>query len=174
MVFHRDLFTRIGFDPGITRGEDVDYLINARLAGHCFWLDKELCVTHMPPEAYDTHPYAKLAQDVYRFIYEREKLEVIGLDPAQFDPYPGHFLRDDMATCALAALETLAEPEAVARFGPPREIVADAARGAQKTAPRYLEFAAAWPDLVETIGQDTKIRQRLKARFDRAGEKNEP
>ena len=31
MVFHRDLFTQIGFDPAITRGEDIDYLINARI-----------------------------------------------------------------------------------------------------------------------------------------------
>jgi len=56
MIFHRDLFTQVGFDPGITRGEDIDYLINARLAGHRFWLDKELLITHRPPEAYGALP----------------------------------------------------------------------------------------------------------------------
>ncbi|MCK4315739.1 MAG: glycosyltransferase, partial [Anaerolineae bacterium] len=99
MVFHRDLFTRVGFDPGITRGEDIDYLINARLMGFKFWFDKQLVITHMPPDAPDSahsaHTWSKLHQDVLRFVYEREKLRLAGADPAQFDPYPGRFLRDD-------------------------------------------------------------------------------
>lgn len=33
MVFHRQLWERVSFDPWITRGEDIDYLINARLPG---------------------------------------------------------------------------------------------------------------------------------------------
>lgn len=119
MVFHRDLFIRVGFDPGITRGEDIDYLINARLAGHRFWLDKELLITHLPPEAYGALPYAKLVQDVYRFVYKREKLRLAGTDPAQFDPYPGRFLRDDVEEQALAALQAAVTPEAAVRFGPP-------------------------------------------------------
>jgi hypothetical protein len=168
MVFHRDLFTRVGFDPGITRGEDIDYLINARLAGYRFWLDKELLITHLPPETCDTHPYARLTQDVYRFIYEWVKLQLAGADPAQFDPYPGRFLRDDVATQALAALEALATPEAVSCFGSPQEIVAAAKQSADENFCRYLELAAWWPDLMESIEQDTELRERLLVRFDQA------
>ena len=167
MLFHRDLFTCVGFDPSITRGEDIDYLINARLVGHRFWLDKKLFITHLPPGTHNTPPYAKLAQDVCRFVYEREKLQLTGADPAQFDPYPGRFLRDDVAPQALAALEALATPEAVNRFGSPKEIVAIAERGAREAALSYLEFAARWPGLMEAIGQDAELRERLLARFDR-------
>ena len=166
MVFHRDLFTRVGFDPGITRGEDIDYLINAHLAGHRFWLDKELVITHLPPEAYITPPYAKLTQDVYRFVYEGEKLRLAGTDPALFDPYPGRFLRDDVEEQALAALQAKATPEATARFGSPETITAQARHHAVESAPRYFEFARAWPRLMETVGQDAELRERLLAHFD--------
>jgi len=49
-------------------------MLNARLAGFCFWLDKGLCITHLPPEHYTTLPYLKLAGDVRHFVYQREKL----------------------------------------------------------------------------------------------------
>ena len=166
MIFHRDLFTRVGFDPGITRGEDIDYLINARLGGHRFWLDKELLITHRPPEAYAALPYATLAQDVYRFVYEREKLRLASMDPAQFDPYPGRFLCKDLETHALAALQAQATPEAMARFGSPQQVVATAARRAREASPRYLEFAARWPNLMEAVGQDAELRERILARFE--------
>jgi hypothetical protein len=169
MVFHRDLFTHVGFDPGITRGEDIDYLINARLMGFKFWFDKQLVITHMPPDAPDgahsAHTWSKLHQDVLRFVYEREKLRLAGADPAQFDPYPGRFLRDDVEEQALAALQAEATPEAIARFGSPETIVAQARDHALESAPRYFEFAARWPHLVEAIGQDTALRHRLLARF---------
>ncbi len=167
MIFHRDLFTRVGFDPGITRGEDIDYLINARLAGRRFWLDKELLITHRPPEAYGALPYAKLAQDVYRFVYEREKLRLAGMDPAQFDPYPGRFLCNDLEAHALAALQAQATPEAMARFGSPQQVVATAARRAREASPRYPEFAARWPNLMETVGQDAELREQILARFEK-------
>jgi len=166
MVFHRDLFTRVGFDPGITRGEDIDYLINARLAGYRFWLDKELVITHLPPEAYGALPYAKLMQDVYRFIYEREKLRLASTDPALFDPYPGCFLRDDVEEQALAALQAQATPEAIALFGSPRQIVAAAKRHAREAAPRYFEFASRWSHLMEAVGQDAELHEHLLAGFE--------
>ena len=70
MLFGRKLFRRVGFDPGITRGEDFDYVLNARLAGYKFWLDKCLRISHLPPKQHDTPPYVKLAEDIRRFLYE--------------------------------------------------------------------------------------------------------
>ena len=172
-VFHRDLFTRVGFDPGITRGEDIDQLINARLAGFKFWLDKQLVITHLPPDAPDSvhsaPSFSKLHQDVLRFVYEREKLRLAGVDSALFDPYPGRFLRDDVAEQAVEALEAQATPEATARFGSPEAIVAQARHHAEEAAPRYLQFAQEWPRLMEAVGQDAELRDRLLARFEAGG-----
>jgi hypothetical protein len=165
MVFDRDLFTGVGFDPGITRGEDIDYLINARLAGLCFWLDKELVITHLPLGAYGALPYAKLAQDVYRFLYEREKLRLAGMDPAQFDPYPGRFLREDVEEQALAALQQMATPAEVARAGSPEGILAQAQRHAQEAPPRYFAFAETWPRLMEALGGDRDLRDQWQAKL---------
>jgi GT2 family glycosyltransferase len=171
-VFHRDLFTRVGFDPGITRGEDIDHLINAHLLGFKFWLDKQLVITHLPPDAPDSShsapTFSKLHQDVLRFVYEREKLRLAGVAPALFDPYPGRFLRDDVEEQALGALRAQATPEATARFGPPETIVAQARRHAIESAPRYLEFAQAWPRLIEAVGRDAELRERLLVRFDQS------
>ena len=49
MVFHPDLFCNVCFDPGITRGEDIDYLINAHMQGIQWWFDPELTILHVPP-----------------------------------------------------------------------------------------------------------------------------
>jgi hypothetical protein len=94
MVIHRRLFEKVSFDPYITRGEDIDYLINARLGGYHFFFDKELAIVHLPPPA-SSH----LQEDIIRFIYEKEKLVMakrqLGLEtvlPASLDPYPGAFL----------------------------------------------------------------------------------
>ena len=158
MVFHRDLFTQVPFDPGITRGEDIDYVINARLMGFDFWLDKELTITHLPPEAYGALPYTKLLQDVYRFIYEREKLhlatkrsDVKPLFIEALDPYPGRFLRDDVEEQALKALQSKATPQAVALYGSPEAVIEAAKQRAAQMAPRYFAFARMWPRLMRAI-----------------------
>ncbi len=163
MVFHRDLCTRVGFDPGITRGEDIDYVINARLQGYDFWFDRELVVTHLPPAGHQTSPYAKLVQDVTRFVYEREKLRLAGQTPAQFDPYPGRFLRDNLEAQALAALQAAATPEDTSRYGSPEAILAQARRHAREVTPRYAEFRDRWPRLMAAVGQDAVLRERLLA-----------
>ena len=169
MVFHRRLFTCVGFDPGITRGEDLDYVLNARLAGFTFWLDKALRIIHLPPHHYDTLPYLKMAEDVRRFIYEREKLRLAarrGLPTpslAELAPYPGRFLDDDLSEQARAALEALVTPELIAAHGSPEEIVAQAQDRARRLAPAYFRFAETWPRLMSAAAGDSLLRQRLSA-----------
>jgi hypothetical protein len=104
MVIHRNLFTVVPFDPDITRGEDIDFLINAKMFGFPFFLDNQLSIKHLPPPK--THPvWRSLREDLYRFIYERAKInnqkEVKGMTrvyPDEFDPYPGCFLKPDLKT----------------------------------------------------------------------------
>ncbi len=44
MVIHRDLFTVVPFDPEVTRGEDIDFLINAKMFGFKLLSDEYLAL----------------------------------------------------------------------------------------------------------------------------------
>lgn len=69
MALHARAFTRVAFDPFITRGEDLDYLFNMRMFGYDVWFDNEWTVRHLPPESEKRSP--RFMQDVYRWYYER-------------------------------------------------------------------------------------------------------
>jgi len=168
MVFHRELFTSVCFDPGITRGEDIDYLINARLQGIRWWFDPDLTILHLPPRHYETPPYQRTREDVLRFIYEREKLRLHGeVKPAWLEPYPGALLGHDLAQHAAAALEMEATPELVERLGGPQSIVEAAQEHARRNAPRYPDFVKTWQDLMKRLEQDSALRQASAAVFPR-------
>jgi glycosyltransferase involved in cell wall biosynthesis len=120
MVVHRNLFTVVPFDPNVPRGEDIDFLINARMFGFHFFLDNQLSIKHLPPSK--THPtWMQLREDIHRFIYERAKIEnqkerdrMTRVYPEDFDSYPGCFLKSDLEekiekSCKLLSEEYLAE-----------------------------------------------------------------
>ena len=115
MVIHRELFTVVPFDPDVPRGEDIDYLINARMFGFSFFLDNKLSIRHLPPPK--SHPmWVQLREDIYRFIYERAKLEgqveregMVRVAPEDLDPYPGRFLRSDLEEKIEGACQLLSE-----------------------------------------------------------------
>jgi len=159
MIFHRDLFTQISFDPGITRGEDIDYLITAHIGGYKFWFDKTLAITHLPPMSHKTSPYAKLREDVIRFIYEREKLRHAEVDPRLFDPYPGRFLDTNLESHAFNALKDTATPEDIARFGSPQEVLTHAGEHSQKYIPRFFNFIETWPRLMREFEDDKLLQE---------------
>ncbi len=162
MVFHRDLFTRVPFDPGITRGEDIDYLINARLDGISWWFDPNLTILHLPPHHYDTPPYQRMREDVFRFIYEREKLRLHGFrQPDWLEPYPGALLGDQLKEQALSALEAEATVDLVTRFGDGQTIVKQAEDHASHNAPLYTGFAQSWRQVMAQIEADEKLRRDL-------------
>ncbi len=102
MVICKEIFAKIPFDPGITRGEDIDYLMNARMFGYDFYLDNQLSIKHDPPPK--PHPeWRKLREDTSRFVFSRRKLQLqkpttgmMKITPEMFDPYPGNFLKDDL------------------------------------------------------------------------------
>ena len=102
MIIHRNLFTVVPFDPKISRGEDIDFLINAKMFEFSLFLDNQLSIKHLPP--LNAHPvWAQLREDIYRFIYERAKIEkqkdikgMIRVCPDDFDPYPGCFLKKNL------------------------------------------------------------------------------
>jgi hypothetical protein len=115
MVVHRDVFTRIPFDPKVTRGEDIDFLINMRMFGYKFFLDNTLSIKHLPPPK--PHPiWKQLREDIYRFARERAKLRdqepvenMVRVHAEELDPYPGAFLKDDLEEKIERACKVLAE-----------------------------------------------------------------
>ena len=162
MLFHREIFTKICFDPGITRGEDIDYLINARLRGIRWWFDANLTILHVPPHHYDTPAYQRTREDVFRFIYEREKLRLHGQTrPAWLEPYPSALLGDGMSAHALAALSAQVTPELAERFGNPEAIVEQARDHALRNAGHYFDYQSNWQKLMDRIEQDEHLRNEL-------------
>lgn len=178
MIFSRPLFETVSFDPWITRGEDIDYLINSRLHGRHWFLHKELFIVHLPPGSsgrgsHSAPSYSKLQQDVVRFIYERAKLAeaanwpgITPLKAEDLDPYPGAFLREGLEADALEALIELRPADSdIGLFLPPEEIVANAVRHAQESASKYFALAEQWPRLMKALGQDTMLHRYLTARL---------
>jgi len=73
-VIHKDLFTKVPYDTKIPRGEDMDYLINAKMFGFNIFFDRKFYVRHDPPP--NKYPLWKTHRmDVRRFIYERQKIQ---------------------------------------------------------------------------------------------------
>jgi hypothetical protein len=138
----RKLFSTLPFDTRLTRGEDIDYLIMARMHGISAVLDNQLSILHQAPAK--SHPaWMQLRQDFLRFVYEKAKLDaamqgdydgIIPVKPEELDPYPGYFLTDDLAqkieeTCSRqskyylgiadirAAQQAMASQELARRYG---------------------------------------------------------
>ncbi len=122
MVIHKNLYQIVPFDPQVCRGEDIDYLINAKMFGFDFFLDNKLSIKHLPPKK--THPiWKRTREDIYRFIYEKSKIDsqyevsnMRTVTAKDFSPYPGEFLTDELEnkifkTNLLLALEYLANNE---------------------------------------------------------------
>ncbi len=120
MIIHKNLYQIVPFDPYVARGEDIDYLINAKMFGFNFFLDNKLNVKHLPPPK--THPvWKRTREDIYRFVYERAKInsqyEVSNMrmvSAKDFYPYPGEFLTNELEdkvfkTNLLLALEYLSK-----------------------------------------------------------------
>ncbi|MDO4546192.1 MAG: cyclic nucleotide-binding domain-containing protein, partial [Bacillota bacterium] len=102
MTLSKDLFECVPFDPLVTRGEDIDYLINSRMYGFSFFLDNTLSIKHLPEPK--SHPqWMRMREDIYRFVYQRAKItsqkddgNMVPVWPEDFDPYPGEFLKKDL------------------------------------------------------------------------------
>ncbi len=96
MTLSQPIIKRVPFDPRITRGEDIDFLINLLINEITFFLDRELSIKHLPPDS--ARPAWKgIREDAFRFLYEQKKIRDhphIELDRLQ--PYPGLFLGSDL------------------------------------------------------------------------------
>ncbi len=165
LVLHRDMFCNVSFDPWVVRGEDVDYVINARMHGGDVYLDGEWSVVHRPPRVMSEA--LRFRQDVYRFVYEHRKLEFaksqVDLRQVSADalaPYPGVFVGASITWRAVltAILRGLSQKERGRYFRVAREAVRDAATYARENCQDYYRFQRRWPMLMDSIWDDIALR----------------
>ncbi|RLC72964.1 MAG: hypothetical protein DRI52_02655 [Chloroflexi bacterium] len=174
MVIHRNLFRVVPFDPRITRGEDTDYVINARMFGFNFFLDNQLAIKHLPPPK--AHPiWQRFREDIYRLLYDRSKIvsqekrpNMVLVEPEDFDPYPGAFLKDDLEdkilkTNLILALDYLADNDVQAC----RETLQNIWLARTDAVPKdntflnYLALQARWRDLCRYIEKEDKVKAQM-------------
>jgi len=116
MTLSLEAVKQVPFDPRITRGEDIDFLLNLRIHGITFYLDRELSIKHLPPPSAQS-AWKKFREDALRFLYERKKVtDHAELKLADLQPYPGEFLGDDLEdriekTCTLLKQEYQAQSD---------------------------------------------------------------
>jgi CRP-like cAMP-binding protein len=160
MVLHRALFRTVPFDPRITRGEDTDYVLNARMFGFIFFLDNQLSIQHRPPE--QAHPtWQRFREDIFRLLYTKAKIDgqteqvnMTLVEAEDLDPYPGEFLRDTLddkilKTNLILALDYLADQ----RIEDTKETIRNIWLAKTKAVPSdnpfeaYIAFQRRWREL---------------------------
>lgn len=160
MVIHRSLFRTVPFDPHIPRGEDTDYVLNARMFGFNFFMDNQLYVQHRPPPK--SHPtWQRFREDIIRLLYSKAKLDgqteqvnITIVEAEDLDPYPGEFLKDTLddkilKTNLILALDYLAD----GRVEDTKETIRNIWLARTKAIPEgnpfevYLEFQRKWRSL---------------------------
>lgn len=165
LALHRDMYCNVSFDPWVMRGEDIDYVINARMHGGDVFLDGEWHVIHQPP--HPANPAVHFRQDVYRFVYEHRKLEFAKsqvdlrqVTPESMMPYPGGFLGSSVVWRALltAILRGLSGKGGGQYFKVARVALKDASNYALENCHNYFDFQRRWPMLMDRIWDDVALR----------------
>ena len=171
-AIHAEAYTRIPFDPYITRGDDLDYVLNLRSHGLDCWFDNDWCVRLCPPE--ETASDASVfMQDVYRWYYERAKLtfaahqkELIPVTAASLMPYPGPWisreLDDRVRKTAMVRSMFTHEHEGYLRIW--RHGIAEAQAYARQNAASYLRFQSFWPKIMDGLWRDAQLIDILEGK----------
>ncbi len=177
LIIHRRLFTEVPFDPLVPRGEDIDFLINARMFGHPVYLDNRLSIKHLPPPK--TYPtWRRVREDILRFVFEKKKLDSqVGLpgmthvSAADLDPYPGEFLKEDIEERIVRSNEMLAEdyrglgnPEAAEECLTNIRIARDELRAERNLFRGLIDLRRRWKKLMAHFsdpGNAAEVRRAL-------------
>ncbi len=164
LALHARAYMHVAFDPWITRGEDLDYLISMRLYGFEMWFDNQWVVRHLPPET--PSRAARFMQDVYRWFYERAKVEYANrqhdlnpVSPASLMPYPGPWISDQLdqrvRKTAFARAALTREKAAYLRVA--QSGIADAQAYAADNASNYVRFQSFWPAIMNGLWNDAEL-----------------
>lgn len=165
LALHRDIYANVSFDPWVLRGEDIDYVINARMHGADVFIDLQWRIVHDPPEPRSRAIH--LRQDVYRFIYEHRKLEFAKsqvdlrqVSPGSMRPYPGEFIGSSATSRSFitAVLHFLTGKESGEYLGVARAALTDAARYARQNCDNYFSFQRRWPLMMDRVREDVALK----------------
>lgn len=165
LAIHKDMFMNVSFDPWVVRGEDIDYVLNARMHGGDVFLDGEWSVIHQPPKL--PSEALQFRQDVYRFIYEHRKIEFAKsqvdlrqVTPESLMPYPGPFLGSSITwrSMVTAVLRGITHKEGGRYLRIARIALKDAAEYARENCQNYFDFQRRWPMLMDRIWDDIALK----------------
>ena len=166
-AIHREMFSKVAFDPWIMRGEDVDYVINARLHGGDIYLDDQWSVRHNSPETQDRGPATRFRQNIYRFIYEHRKLEFAKsqVDLAQVSaqslaPYPGNLLTQSVGWRAFVTgiLHVISGPDRGEYWHAALDALGKANAYARANCVNYFALQRMWAHTMEKLSCDVALQ----------------
>lgn len=168
LAIHKEAFRRLAFDPWITRGEDLDYMLNLRMYGSDIWFDNHWVLRHLPPNT--PSEGTRFRQDIFRWLYEYRKLEysraLIDLQqvkPASLEPYPGPFLEPGLrGRIRLTAwLRSFACSDKRAYRRAAKAATGEASAYAEANCAKYFEFQYVWPEAMNRLESDQLLSSAL-------------
>ena len=168
LAIHKEAFKRLAFDPWITRGEDLDYMLNLRMYGSDIWFDNKWVLRHLPPRTPSEGD--RFRQDIFRWLYEYRKLEysraLIDLQqvkPQSLEPYPGPFLEPGLRRRIrrTAFLRSIGRPDKKAYRRAAKAASNEATVYAEANCAKYFEFQYVWPEAMARLDSDKMLTAAL-------------
>ncbi len=166
MALHAQAFTKVAFDPYITRGEDLDYLISLRMYGIDVWFDKNWYVRHLPPS--QPHSAPRFLADAYRWLYEAQKVKWANaytklrpITVRSLSPYPAEWIRPEVfsnisTTCKRRMLTS---HEKSSYFKIWTSGLPEAMKYANTYAHSYFVFMNFWPTIMLELWKDNTLAE---------------
>lgn len=170
LAIHYEAFRRVAFDPWISRGEDLDYLLNMRMYGFDIWFDNTWSLRHFPPSS--PSEALRFRSDIYRWMYEHRKIEygrtqidLLPINPDDLYPYPGPLLKSQVSRKlhTTALLRSLGRREHAGYFSSAASACKKAEEYAQVNCTRFFQFQYAWPELVTSLEGDKGLSELFLA-----------
>jgi len=177
LILHRNLFTQIPFDPSVPRGEDIDFLINARMFGYPIYLDNTLSIKHEPPPK-SSPTWRRVREDIVRFVFEKNKLDaqeprprMTKVSAEDLEPYPGEYLKPDLEerifrSNQMLASEYLTEgyPEGAVECLKNIQLAKTALESDENPFQKLCLLQDQWKDLMEYFSSES-VRQDIRERI---------
>ena len=168
LAIHKEAFSRVCFDPYITRGEDLDYMINLRMHGSDIWFDNKWVMIHLPPKT--PSEGNRFRQDIYRWLYEQAKLEfswsqidLRKVTAASLMPYPGPLLGKGLKNriAITALLRSFGRPDKKAYRLAAKVAKKDALKYAEQNCKKYFKIQSVWAKMMSDIDSDQVISAKI-------------
>ena len=167
-AIHASAYSQVPFDPYITRGEDLDYVVNLRARGIDAWFDNAWSVRAVPPGL--PSRASLLMQDAYRWLYEVDKLDTFNrrqdmrtVTVSSLKPYPAPWFSPEVRSRIVktAARRLFVGPERADYLHILTSGIRDAEAWAKASKERYLAFSTVWPTVISTLWEERGLAARI-------------